>query len=905
MTKLNQLLLMSSILAIGGCGGGSSSSSPPAEVGPTASFSASTESGNVPLEINFTSTSEAGSADITTFLWDFGDGTTSTDENPSHTYTVAGDFDVTLMVTTSVSSDDEDRAGFIDVIPSSAAIEPAAVEVFEVDGQMIEAAKNQVLISFAEDATEAEREMAFEAIEALGGGIQSFDEDTGLAQVFAPDDEELSILDGLGDLAGVESSSLNFALQFNASAHTDNAAGFKKWKQIYQGKAANYSALSGLKVEIDSSFAGGYWIDQINLETGLSELEGVALDANQIAIVDTGLPAGQLVVEEARVTRVTGDGDALTDDDTFGTTGDDETHGRDVIGFSSGAASMVTGVNATSDVISVDVFRARTFLGLEIPFLSPFVTDLSQGIVTAIDGGANVVNVSWGAVLNCTSPKANRLASQRAFRDSVSGAVNYARRNNTNIVFSSGNHCEKEDDQLLTNANSPNNDSWASHALIVGASNVDRNDACFSVMGDVVDLSAPGESVGYGDGRTLNGTSFAAPIVAGAISLIKSVNNTLSAPEAKSIVLDTVNNNLVGGSLADNQADATCPSTSDENAFPDDGGVSDIPTGILNFGGAVNTALLAQDIDLASLDVISLGLGETTTVPLEVTLPEAGVAALDLVFLIDRSGSYADDINTLQSQAESIISSLSDTGIDIQFGVAGFADFPISPFGSSADEPFSILQTLTSDSAAAIAGIDALDQPLQSGNDSPESQYEALFQVASNALGFREGALPVILFATDADFHDSDVETTYPGAGRTETLDALRDNNITVFGLQSGGSSSATVRLNELATETDGQVFNLDSASSEIATAISDAVNAALQEADITLRQISGSEWITNVTPLVHEDVQAGETVTFDVEFTGIRNADSIVDLDYEVYLWAFADEEALITRSLQLIDVE
>jgi PKD repeat protein len=39
------------------------------------------------------------------FLWDFGDGLTSTDINPSHTYTITGSFTVTLTATNTLGSD--------------------------------------------------------------------------------------------------------------------------------------------------------------------------------------------------------------------------------------------------------------------------------------------------------------------------------------------------------------------------------------------------------------------------------------------------------------------------------------------------------------------------------------------------------------------------------------------------------------------------------------------------------------------------------------------------------------------------------------------------------------------------------------------------------------------------------
>jgi PKD repeat protein len=61
---------------------------------------ANPEAGDVPLEVSFEST---GTTDldgtIASYLWDFGDGTTSTDQNPQHTYTVPGKYVTTLTVT--------------------------------------------------------------------------------------------------------------------------------------------------------------------------------------------------------------------------------------------------------------------------------------------------------------------------------------------------------------------------------------------------------------------------------------------------------------------------------------------------------------------------------------------------------------------------------------------------------------------------------------------------------------------------------------------------------------------------------------------------------------------------------------------------------------------------------------
>lgn len=65
---------------------------------PTINFSASATSGCYPLPVSFTDMTIAGSGTNTSWLWDFGDGTTSTLQNPSHVYTSARTFNVTLQV---------------------------------------------------------------------------------------------------------------------------------------------------------------------------------------------------------------------------------------------------------------------------------------------------------------------------------------------------------------------------------------------------------------------------------------------------------------------------------------------------------------------------------------------------------------------------------------------------------------------------------------------------------------------------------------------------------------------------------------------------------------------------------------------------------------------------------------
>ena len=73
--------------------------------GPQATVAVNVDSGSAPLTVQFTDQSTSGSQPITQWSWTFGDGGTSTQAHPSHTYVDPGIYSVILVVTTSVGSD--------------------------------------------------------------------------------------------------------------------------------------------------------------------------------------------------------------------------------------------------------------------------------------------------------------------------------------------------------------------------------------------------------------------------------------------------------------------------------------------------------------------------------------------------------------------------------------------------------------------------------------------------------------------------------------------------------------------------------------------------------------------------------------------------------------------------------
>ncbi|MBN8593616.1 MAG: PKD domain-containing protein [Anaerolineae bacterium] len=63
---------------------------------PTAAFIPSSNTGNIPLDVTFQNTSTGQFDQV---QWDFGDGTTSSETSPQHTFSVAGNYNVVLTVT--------------------------------------------------------------------------------------------------------------------------------------------------------------------------------------------------------------------------------------------------------------------------------------------------------------------------------------------------------------------------------------------------------------------------------------------------------------------------------------------------------------------------------------------------------------------------------------------------------------------------------------------------------------------------------------------------------------------------------------------------------------------------------------------------------------------------------------
>lgn len=208
----------------------------------------------------------------------------------------------------------------------------------------------------------------------------------------------------------------------------------------------------------------------------------------------------------------------------------------------------------------------------------------------------------------------------------------------------------------------------------------------------------------------------------------------------------------------------------------------------------------------------------------------------DVFFEIDTTGSMGDEIATLRDSLQTVIVPGLDAIIDdVAMGVSSFRDFPITGFGDVADLPFELTQRITNDISAVQAGIDAL--VADGGADFAESGMEALYQAVTGegvawysgavgevpkfiaydgydpslghgllgGAGFRAGALPIVIHATDAPFHEG---TDYNGElephSRDQAVAAARAMGARFIGLLQQGEPKGPLKA--IARETGALV---------------------------------------------------------------------------------------------------
>ncbi|MCI4641330.1 MAG: S8 family peptidase [Flavobacteriaceae bacterium] len=206
----------------------------------------------------------------------------------------------------------------------------------------------------------------------------------------------------------------------------------------------------------------------------------------------------------------------------------EESHGSHVAGIVAAKRDNDMGMDGVAQNVKIMALRA-------VPNGDEYDKDIALGIRYAVDNGARIINASFG---KSYSPNA----------EWVYEAIQYAAQHNVLIVHAAGNEGENLDDP--SHPNYPNDQinngpEIANNVITVGALGPEYGEnlvADFSNYGAInVDVFAPGADI-YScmpgsEYAFQQGTSMAAPGVAGVAALVWSYYPNLKAQELKKILM--------------------------------------------------------------------------------------------------------------------------------------------------------------------------------------------------------------------------------------------------------------------------------------------------------------------------------------------------------------------------------
>lgn len=199
--------------------------------------------------------------------------------------------------------------------------------------------------------------------------------------------------------------------------------------------------------------------------------------------------------------------------------------------------------------------------------------------------------------------------------------------------------------------------------------------------------------------------------------------------------------------------------------------------------------------------------------------------ALDIVFLIDSTGSMGSYISNVQSQATSLIADLKNKFDDLRIAVVEYRDYPESPYGDSGDFVTRVRSAFTTNTSTATSAINAIS--VNGGADWPEAVYSAVYKTAlgSEIGGWRseKAVSRHIVLMGDAPGHSPE---GFPGGKAfSDCVSALTNSDapVNLQAVHVGSDSDARSDFTALAGSSGGKVVTNLSAS-EVSGAIQEII---------------------------------------------------------------------------------
>ncbi len=340
----------------------------------------------------------------------------------------------------------------------------------------------------------------------------------------------------------------------------------------------------------------------------------------------------------------------------------------------------------------------------------------------------------------------------------------------------------------------------------------------------------------------------------------------------------------------------------------------------------------------------------------------------DVMFILDETGSMQGTLDAVAGSFGSVAGVAAGLIPDLTFGVASFDDYNQPPMGSYPDKPYHHRQQQTSDLGAAQAALDSLWAG--GGWDWPESTVEALYQAATGfgydqncngvydpatdvlpfragpldafggtggqrysssvpgtgqlgGNGFREGAVPILVYTTDATVRNASPPYGQGPKGATPPLGCAPDATAPLLGAAlaeiNAKAIGVTARTNDalgamqgIAAATDSWLdLNANSVTdpnewmvySSTSYDIVDQVMAGLEEFtlnvtyDMTMETEDPDGAIVDIFPPSYSNIAAMNTVSFDLTLTPTPEAAASIfsDTVYVVPTVLYGDGEVIL----------
>lgn len=211
--------------------------------------------------------------------------------------------------------------------------------------------------------------------------------------------------------------------------------------------------------------------------------------------------------------------------------------------------------------------------------------------------------------------------------------------------------------------------------------------------------------------------------------------------------------------------------------------------------------------------------GETLT-GINTTLGSSN--SLDLVFVIDTTGSMGDDIAAVKTFAADLVNNLVTKTKSYRFALVTYRDFP-ERTGTSTDYPSRVDLDFTNDQAMILSAINNIG--LGNGGDLPETVFSGLMSAIQ--LSWRPGVKKVIVQLGDAAPLNPEPNTGYTSLSVISASLAIDPAEVNVVNVSTTGTTA--LELEQIANDTGGGVYSAPSPT-DVSTALTQVIDKALRK---------------------------------------------------------------------------